>query len=82
MGKPIIATPVGGIPEAIDDGKNGYLVAPDADMVADKILYLIKNKSESERVGRCARKTAEERFSWRASADKFMRIYSGECSQE
>jgi len=78
MGKPIIATPVGGIPEAIDDGKNGYLVSPEVEEIAGRIVYLIKNKSESERIGRCARRTSEERFTWRASADKFVEIYLGE----
>lgn len=80
MGKPIIATPVGGIPEAIDDGVNGYLVMPDVNMIVERIIYLIKSKYDSDRIGRCARQTAEERFTWRASADKFVGIYSGNCS--
>ena len=79
MGKPIIATPVGGIPEAIDDGKNGYLVMPEVDEIAKRIIYLIKNKSESDRIGRCAKHTSEDRFTWRASADKFVEIYRDRC---
>src|SRR5574341_416014 len=34
MGKPIIATSVGGIPEAIEDNINGLLVEPDPEIVA------------------------------------------------
>lgn len=82
MGKPIIATPVGGIPEAIDDGKNGYLVRPDVDEIAEKIIFLIKNKSESDRIGQGAKQTAEARFTWRASADKFVEIYRGNCPHQ
>ena len=82
MGKPIIATPVGGIPEAIDDGKNGYLVMPEVDEIAKRIIYLIKNKSESDRIGRCAKHTSEDRFTWRASADKFVEIYRDNCPDQ
>ncbi|MEA3422003.1 MAG: glycosyltransferase family 4 protein, partial [Acidobacteriota bacterium] len=37
IGKPIIATSVGGIPEAIEDGGNGILIEPDVDAIIDKI---------------------------------------------
>ena len=77
MGKPIIATSVGGIPEAIEDGQNGILTPPDVDKIAEKIIYLIENPGEAEKLGRRARQTLEERFTWRASADKFIEIYSG-----
>jgi glycogen(starch) synthase len=43
-GKVIIATKVGGIPEIIQNGKNGYLVPPkSAKKVAAKIIYCYKN---------------------------------------
>lgn len=75
MGKPIIATPVGGIPEAIEDGKNGILVEPDIDKIAEKIEYLLENKQFAEELGRNAEKTAEEEFTWEKSAQKFIQLY-------
>jgi glycosyltransferase involved in cell wall biosynthesis len=43
MGKPIVATPIAGIPEAILDGENGLLVEPDAEKVAEKIDFLLRD---------------------------------------
>ncbi len=76
-GKPIIATPIAGIPEAIRNGKNGLLVEPDADLVAASIDHLIRNRAYAEELGRRARRTIEERFTWRKSAETFMSIYLG-----
>lgn len=76
MGKPIIATPVGGIPEAIEDGKNGILVEPDVDKIAEKIEYLLENKQIAEELGRNAKKAVEDEFTWEKSAKKFIEIYS------
>ncbi len=43
-GMPVIATNVGGIPDTIKDGKNGYLIAPaDIQTLEKKILRLIEN---------------------------------------
>lgn len=75
MGKPIIATPVGGIPEAIEDGKNGILVEPDVDKIAKKIEYLLENKQFAEELGRNAEKTVEEEFTWEKSAETFIETY-------
>lgn len=44
-GLPVIATPVGSIPEVIEEGKNGFLVEPgDYKSLAGKILILAKDK--------------------------------------
>lgn len=74
MGKPIIATPAGGIPEAIEDGVNGLIVQPDAEQIAQKIEYLLENKALAEKLGENAQKTVRERFSWKSSADKFLKL--------
>lgn len=77
MGKPIIATPAGGIPEAIEDRKNGLLVNPTAEDIADKITYLLDNQSAAAALGRNAKLTADYAFTWSRSADEFLRIYRG-----
>lgn len=43
-GRPVIVTPVGGIPELVDDGRNGLIVPPrDADALAAAMMRLIDN---------------------------------------
>ena len=74
MGKPIIATPVGGIPEAIENGKNGILVDPDPEKIADAIEKLIRDGSLFKRLGDEAKKTAEEKFKWENTAQNFLDI--------
>jgi len=75
MGKPIVATAVGGIPEAVIDGENGLLVAPDARVIAEKIDLLLQNREYAERLGRCAKKTVEERFTWKQAVERFLQCY-------
>jgi len=76
MGKPIVATPVGGIPEAITDGENGLLVAPEAEQVAEKIDLLLRNREYGERLGRCAKATVGERFTWEQATKTFLGVYN------
>ncbi|MGB9901597.1 glycosyltransferase family 4 protein [Methanothrix sp.] len=75
MGKPIIATPAGGIPEAIEDGKNGLLVEPDEVKIAEKVIYLLENKEIAEEIGLIAKKTARDMFSWSVAVDSISKLY-------
>lgn len=76
MGKPIVATSAGGIPEAITDTKNGLLVKPDVQQIAGGITHLLRNRDYSEQLGRCAKETAEERFTWTNAAQLFEELYT------
>ncbi len=49
---PVIASTVGAIPEIIEEGVNGYLIAPgDYNELAQKILLLIKDRKQREKIG-------------------------------
>jgi len=73
---PCIGSRVGGIPDIIRDGENGFLVNPaDPEQLAEKICCLLKDKDLRERMGRDGRKFVEENYSWNAKAGELMEIY-------
>lgn len=56
FGKPVIATSVGGVPEVIEDGKDGLLVeSKSITQLHDAIIQLIKNERRGEILGTNAR---------------------------
>ncbi len=62
-GRPVVGTSVGGLPDLITEGKNGYLVAPrDADGLATAILRLLQDGDAAARMGQAARESVRERF--------------------
>ena len=63
-GLPVVATRVGGTPEAIEDGVNGLLVPPDdSSELANAIGYVLAHPPLAARLGRAARQSATARFS-------------------
>jgi glycosyltransferase involved in cell wall biosynthesis len=63
MGRPVIATRVGGLPDIIEDGVTGYLVSPRKPQAfARALAELIEEPALAERMGRAGRKRFE-RFS-------------------
>ncbi len=63
----VIATPVGGIPDFLEDGKTGWFCkvrAPQS--IAEKIKYVLdeKNKAEVNKVIDRARQMVEEKYNW------------------
>ena len=58
LGKPVIASAVGGLREAIQDGQNGYLVVPgDVDALALRWRGLLSSPELRQRLGQEARRT-------------------------
>lgn len=74
--RPIVATNVGGLPEIVEDGLNGYLVkSENPSALAEKILVLLKNKNLREQMGKMGRKTVEENFSIKTMIDNYQNLY-------
>ncbi len=78
MGKglPIIATNVGGIPDTIVDGHNGYIISPgNISALKDKISLLISDSRLREQMGKASLNLAATRYSVEKVAEKLKRIY-------
>ncbi len=75
MGKPVVGTTVGGIPEIITHGETGLLVAPgDADALADELDRYLSDHTFAEKLSGAGQRSVLERFSERAAADSFDRL--------
>ena len=69
FGKPVVATRVGALPEAVIDGITGLLAEPgDEQSLADALVTLLSNDGLREEMGRNALKYCREHLSWDAIA--------------
>ncbi len=75
LGIPVIATPVGGIPEAIVDGRNGFLSAPNAEGLSRAVSALTDDPALHESMSRVARRTFEERYEITRVVSLYDRVY-------
>jgi glycosyltransferase involved in cell wall biosynthesis len=57
-GLPILATPVSGVRELIENGRNGFLIARDPDEIAGRLRQLAGDPELRSRLGEAARKSA------------------------
>ncbi len=75
MGKPVIGTMVGGIPEIIIHGKTGLLTPPgDADALAKNLDRYLDDPAFAETVARAGQRSVSEGFSERVTGDSFDRL--------
>lgn len=70
-GLPMVSTPVGAIPEVVNDGRTGFLVqAGDVAALRTAIKTLIEQPERGRVMGQAARQAAETRFDARANAQR------------
>jgi glycosyltransferase involved in cell wall biosynthesis len=76
VGRPVVATDVGGTREAIVEGVTGFVVPPgDAEALADRIGRLAGSEAMRAAMGQAARRRAEEFFSIETNVRATERLY-------
>lgn len=74
-GTPVIGSRIGGIPELIDDGINGFLINPGSvKELKEKIIWCKEHFKRLKEMGKKARKEALQ-FDWSIISDKLKTIY-------
>ncbi len=78
MQRAVVTTSVGGIPEVIQDGKNGFLVSPgDCQGLTEKITLLLEDVTLQQTFGLAGRKIVLERFGHDTMLDQTEEFYTG-----
>jgi glycosyltransferase involved in cell wall biosynthesis len=83
LSKPVIATNVGALPEMIEDGRHGYLVAPkDSKALEEAIRRIIQPGIAEEMSANIATDYSQGARSWHAIARGMLEIYSYIITEE
>lgn len=73
---PLIVSNIGGLPEVVENGINGYTINPnDHKELAKKVLFLYENQLIAKQMGQDGRKLVSKHYDWNENAIKMIKIY-------
>lgn len=76
-GRPVVATAVGGLLDAVEDGVTGVLVQPrDPTALREALERVLSDRAFRTAAGKAARRAAAERFSTEAAARATIELYA------
>lgn len=82
LGKPVIGSRIGGIPELVRDGETGFVFEPGNVVdLREKILSLLENKNKIIEMGKRARVFVEEELNPDKYYHELMKIYTEAMNQ-
>ena len=74
--KPVIATPVGAIPDLLEEGKSGFLIPPDnASLLAERIILLLPDTERRRQFGERGREVVVRTLHPMVVADRHVGVY-------
>jgi glycosyltransferase involved in cell wall biosynthesis len=76
LGRPVIVTRVGGVPEVIADGENGILIPPrDAAAIQQALQKVLQNPGLAACLGAAAQARVLQEYTWANNARQMLNIY-------
>lgn len=83
LGKPVIASRVGGTPEVVVDGETGLLVEPaNPQALAQALTVLLRNPQRARRMGEAGRARVERLFDLERTVDQIEELYRELASRQ
>ncbi len=75
-GVPVVATDVGGLPEIVQEGVNGFMVEPrNPDAIAEKVIWLLDHKEEARQMGERGREICRQKFDINSTVQQYYELY-------
>jgi len=73
IGKPVVVTRAGGVPEIVEHGRTGLVVEPDdPESLANAIVDLLGNPAKASVMGTNAESVVRARFGWQFIASRYL----------
>lgn len=77
-GLPIVATNVGGNPELVEHGVNGYLSSPgDFNLMGANISQLFLSEEKRKKMGQASLERVRDIFDWNSTVESYLAVYDG-----
>lgn len=73
-GTPVLATPVGSIPDEIKDGETGFIMENNSPECIAKNIMRILEYLDLDRIVKNARKLVEREFTYEAAVERYRKI--------
>lgn len=78
LGRPVVSTPVGFVPQLVDDGATGRLVpVGDASALGDAIAAVLQDPAQAEALGRAGQEAVRTRFDRQRLVTEIADVYAG-----
>ncbi len=78
LGKPVVASKVGGIPEVISHLKTGILVESEENAIASALERLLSDSDSSAQLGKNAKEFVISNLSWERIGREFLDLYTSQ----
>jgi glycosyltransferase involved in cell wall biosynthesis len=82
VGRPVVAAPVGAVPEIVIDGETGWLVEPAPGAVAACLEAALRDRGRSRQLGEAGRRRVEALFTPSRRAALVEAVYAGVLAKE
>ena len=74
--RPVVATRVGGVPDLIEQGVNGFIISPNnPDQFAEAVGVLLSRPEQAKLMGAAGRRIVDQKFSCPALAQQLQNLY-------
>ena len=76
LGRPVIASGVGGVTSVIEDNINGLIVPPsDSRSLGDRIIEMLLDRDRARRIAAAGQQMVRDRFNEKRMLDQIMQVY-------
>jgi len=76
LGRPVLGADIPAVREVVDDGRDGYLVTPTPEAIAERLLRLLADASLRREMGAAGRAKVDRLYAWPLLARKTEEVYA------